>query len=80
MDQHGQVRPPTDETVSEMSVSEFTRNFDRLSDVISTLSRQVQDIIDDLRAEQEEERDHLSHGIIKRKFRRAMREHDREAQ
>ena len=82
MDGHGQVRPPTNGSVPELPTSyhEFYDSIADLTHAIQKLTTDIQDIISDRRAEQEEERDNLSHRLIKRKFRKAMREHDREAQ
>ncbi len=82
MDGHGQVRPPTHESVPEMPISsdEFFRAFDRLGTAIDTLTKELQAIFADMQAVQEEKRDNLTHSILKQKFRVAMREHNREAQ
>ncbi len=82
MEDHGQVRPPTHETVPEMPTSyhEFFDSIADLTHAIEKLTREVQDIVTDLEEVQKEKRDDLTSSILKRKFRLAMREHDREAQ
>ncbi len=70
MDSHGQVRPPTHESVPEMPTS--MDQIDRLIDAIHDLTSTIQETIAQYEQEQVDVREDASRRILNRKFRKAM--------
>lgn len=73
MDSHGQVRPPTHESVPEVPISRD--QIDRLINAIHDLTRDVQEIVREYHQEQEDIREDASRRILNRKFRKALHSH-----